>query len=74
MLPIREPFSPRWALSLRDNIAEIVELKYDVGKTAETMRAIMEALNIPEFRIIVPKPPGAGNINYGIWLEFHKPE
>ena len=48
-------------------------LKYDVKKTAEKMKAIMEELNIQNYKIIIPKPPDAGNINYGLWLEFHKP-
>jgi len=48
-------------------------LKYDVNKTAEKMKAIMEELNIREFKIIIPEPPGSGDIKYGLWLEFHKP-
>ena len=49
-------------------------LKYDVNGTAETMKSIMRELNIRNFNIIIPKPPGAGNIKYGLWLEFHKPD
>lgn len=48
-------------------------LKYDVGSTASEMESIMNELNIKNFKIIIPKPPGAEDINYGIWLEFHKP-
>jgi ubiquinone/menaquinone biosynthesis C-methylase UbiE len=48
-------------------------LKYDVNETAEKMKAVMKELNIQDFRIIIPKPEGAENIKYGLWLEFHKP-
>ena len=48
-------------------------LKYDVNETAEKMKTIMEELNITGFRIIIPKPEGAGDIKYGLWIEFHKP-
>ncbi len=47
-------------------------LKYDVNKTAENMKSIMKELNIKDYKIIIPQPPGAADINYGIWLEFHK--
>ncbi len=47
-------------------------LKYDVNKTAEKMKSIMEELNIRDFKIIIPGPPGAENIKYGLWIEFHK--
>ena len=47
-------------------------LKYDAAKTAEQFKAIMKELNIKDFKIIIPKPPGAEDINYGLWLEFHK--
>lgn len=48
--------------------------KYNVEKTAEELREIMKALEIREFSIRMPKPPGAGDVNYGVWLEFHKPD
>ena len=48
-------------------------LKYDVEKTAEQFKIIMKELNINDFKIIIPKPAGAEGINYGLWLEFHKP-
>jgi SAM-dependent methyltransferase len=48
-------------------------LKYDVNETTIKMKTIMGVLNIQDFRVIIPDPPGAENISYGIWLEFHKP-
>jgi len=46
--------------------------KYDVQKTADELREIMKALKIKEFSIRIPKPLGTGDVNYGIWIEFHK--
>ena len=48
--------------------------KYDVAKTAVELREIMKALGIKEYRIHIPKPSGSEGVNYGIWLEFHKPK
>jgi hypothetical protein len=31
-------------------------------------------LKVKEYKIHRPKPPGAENVNYGVWIEFHKPE
>ena len=50
------------------------KMKYDVDKTADDLRHIMDVLKIKEYRIYRPKPPGADHVNYGIWVEFHKPE
>lgn len=46
---------------------------YDVGNTANELREIMQTLRIMEYRIRIPKPSGSEGVNYGIWLEFHKP-
>ena len=32
----------------------------------------MEALEIEDYQIRIPKPPGSDTVNYGIWLQFHK--
>lgn len=48
-------------------------LKYDVHDTAEKLESIMESLAISDYHLHLPKPPGGEEINYGIWLEFHKP-
>ena len=50
------------------------EPKYDLSETAADFREIMEDLGIKEYKIQTPKPPGSKGVNYGIWLEFRKPE
>jgi SAM-dependent methyltransferase len=50
------------------------DLSYDVNKTAEWFKAIMERLSVKDYRIRIPQPSGNKEIKYGIWLEFHKPE
>lgn len=45
---------------------------YDVDKTAAELTAIMKALAITDYQVIIPRVPGAA-VKYGIWLEFHKP-
>ncbi|MFH1742331.1 MAG: class I SAM-dependent methyltransferase [bacterium] len=46
--------------------------KYDVPETEQELRGIMKALDIEEYTIHIPKPPDGDDVNYGIWLEFHK--
>ncbi|MFZ2147803.1 MAG: class I SAM-dependent methyltransferase [Sedimentisphaerales bacterium] len=50
------------------------KMKYDVGKKADELYSIMNELGIKDYRIDIPKPPGSENVNYGIWVEFSKPE
>ena len=47
--------------------------KYDVDDTAAKLESIMKSLAISDYHLHLPKPPGGEDINYGIWLEFHKP-
>jgi SAM-dependent methyltransferase len=47
---------------------------YDVNATAEKLESVMKTLSISNYKINIPKPPGGEKINYGIWLEFHKPK
>ncbi|MFC1562649.1 methyltransferase domain-containing protein [candidate division KSB1 bacterium] len=47
--------------------------KYDIRKTADELQKIMQTLGIKDYRIRIPKPTGSEGVNYGIWLEFHKP-
>jgi SAM-dependent methyltransferase len=49
------------------------KMKYDVDKAADELRQIMNVLQIKEWKIHRPNPPGSDNVNYGIWIEFHKP-
>jgi SAM-dependent methyltransferase len=50
------------------------KLKYDVEKTADDLRRIMNALKIKEHVVYRPKPPAGEHVNYGVWVEFHKPK
>jgi len=50
------------------------KMRYDVGKKADELYNIMNELGIKDYRIDIPKPPGSENVNYGIWVEFSKPE
>ena len=49
------------------------KMKYNVDKVADELRQIMKALQIKEWKINRPNPPGGDNVNYGLWIEFHKP-
>jgi SAM-dependent methyltransferase len=49
------------------------KMKYDVDKAADELRQIMKVLQIKEWEIHRPNPPGGDNVNYGIWIEIHKP-
>lgn len=50
------------------------KMNYDVEKTANELRQIMIDLGIKKYYIHRPKPAGSEGVNYGIWVEFHKPE
>jgi hypothetical protein len=50
------------------------KMKYDVETKANELYNIMNELGIKDYRIDIPKPPGSENVNYGIWIEFHKPK
>ena len=50
------------------------KMKYDVEKTADELYNIMNVLGIEEFKVHRPNPPGNGNVNYGVWVQFHKPQ
>lgn len=45
---------------------------YRIDETAMELRAIMKALDIREYEIIVPKNDERPDVKYGIWLEFRK--
>ena len=49
------------------------KMKYNMDKAADELRQIMKVLQIKEWEIHRPTPPGGDNVNYGIWIEFHKP-
>ncbi len=48
------------------------KMKYNVDEKAKEFDNIMNKLGIRDYRIDIPKPPGSKNVNYGIWIEFHK--
>jgi len=50
------------------------KMKYDVDKKANELYNIMNELGVKDYRIDIPKPPGSENVDYGIWVEFHKPK
>jgi ubiquinone/menaquinone biosynthesis C-methylase UbiE len=50
------------------------KMKYDVNEKAKELLNIMNKLGIKNYRIDIPKPAGSENVNYGIWIEFHKPQ
>ena len=47
-------------------------MKYDVEKTANELREIMNLLGIKHYHIYQSKPSGSEGVNYGVWIEFHK--
>jgi len=49
------------------------KMKYNLDKAANELRQIMKVLQIKDWKIHKPNPPGGDNVNYGIWIEFHKP-
>lgn len=57
-----------------EKIREGGRMKYDVEKTADDLRHLMDVLKINEYIVYRPKPPGGEHVNYGVWVEFHKPE
>ena len=48
------------------------KMKYNIDEKANELSNIMSKLGIKDYRIDRPKPPGSENVNYGIWIEFHK--
>ena len=49
------------------------DMKYDPDKTEQQLREIMEKLGIKDYRLHRPRLNNPEGINYGVWLEFHKP-
>lgn len=50
------------------------KIGYDRGEAADELRRIMDDLGIRNYRVETPAPERAGDLNYGVWVEFHKPE
>jgi SAM-dependent methyltransferase len=49
------------------------KMKYNLDKAEDELRHIMKVLQIKDWKIHRPNPPGSDNVNYGLWIEFHKP-
>jgi len=49
------------------------KMKYNLDEAADELQQIMEELRIKEWKIHRPNPPGSNEVNYGLWIEFHKP-
>jgi SAM-dependent methyltransferase len=47
--------------------------KYDVDETEKELRRIMKVLGIADYTVRRPHAGNAAGVNYGLWLEFHKP-
>lgn len=47
--------------------------KYDVDETETALRDVIKALGIDDYKIHRPHAENPDAVNYGIWLEFHKP-
>ncbi len=47
-------------------------MKYDVEKTADELRMIMNKLAIQEYQIHRPRADLYETVNYGVWVEFRK--
>ena len=69
-LPERMPLAT--AKELREGRGE--GPKYDPDQTEQQLREIATALGIEDFRIHRPHKGNAEGVNYGVWLEFHKPK
>jgi len=48
--------------------------KYDRAEKAKALRDVMGELGIRGYRIHMPTAPGDEDVNYGIWIEFRKPD
>ena len=47
--------------------------KYDVDETQTALRDVMKTLGIDDYKMHRPHAGNPDAVNYGIWLEFHKP-
>jgi hypothetical protein len=47
--------------------------KYDVDETEKMLRSLMKTLDVEDFTVHRPHADNPNAVNYGIWLEFHKP-
>jgi len=43
-------------------------------RTRKVIRGIMKDLAVANYQVHLPSPPGAEGVNYGVWVEFRKPD
>ena len=69
-------FSPNLPVETARRIREVQgdKMKYDRRELADQLRGIMKDLGIANYQVHLPSPPGADGVNYGLWVEFRKPE
>jgi SAM-dependent methyltransferase len=48
-------------------------MKYDLDRAERVLRSSMEEVGVRDFIIHRPEIAGAEDVNYGIWVELHKP-
>ncbi|MFW6164040.1 MAG: class I SAM-dependent methyltransferase [Planctomycetota bacterium] len=46
---------------------------YEPKEQAQSLRTLLAGLGIRDVRVHLPAPPGSADVNYGLWVEFHKP-
>lgn len=54
--------------------AQDKKMDYAPQQKAEKMRQALEEAGIENYTVHTPHPKGAGDLNYGLWAEIHKPE
>ena len=47
--------------------------RYDPQQEAASLRTMLAKLGIRDARVEVPKAPGGGDVNYGVWVTLRKP-
>ena len=47
--------------------------KYDPDETEQRLRGIVQTLGIEDYQVHRPRRNNPKGVNYGVWLEFHKP-
>lgn len=68
-------FSPNLSIETAIQIrnAQGASMKYPFDEKAAELHAIMRNLGIADYRIHNPSIQHGDKVNYGIWIEFHKP-
>ena len=47
--------------------------RYDPKAEGEALRKLLGEIGIRNVLVHVHEPPGGADVNYGVWVEFHKP-